>query len=163
MLRLTVLPYIEGGAGLPPTNAFKKDFSKADFSRWLHHYIILNLVSIFTSNIKCWLIQPFTNACYSESFQDVLEKIRECGSTVTYYGGRVVNNKSPELSPMTRAIMQEIRGKESSGESMTTSTASGTRTCRTCQPNNCPQEDDIEREFRDNKHLGKLVGYSPMS
>ncbi|CAD7081849.1 unnamed protein product, partial [Hermetia illucens] len=101
--------------------------------------------------------------CEDESYyvsEDVLEKIRECGSTVTYYGGRVVNNKSPELSPMTRAIMQEIRGKESSGESMTTSTASGTRTCRTCQPNNCPQEDDIEREFRDNKHLGiqfKLV------
>lgn len=39
-----------------------------------------------------------------------MEKIRECGSSVTYYGGRVVDTKSSELSPMTKAIMQEIRG-----------------------------------------------------
>lgn len=40
--------------------------------------------------------------------KDILEKIRECGSSVTYYGGRVLNNQSPEVSPMTKAIMREI-------------------------------------------------------
>lgn len=40
--------------------------------------------------------------------KDVMEKIRECGSTVTYYGGRVLDKKhNPEL--MTKAIMKEIK------------------------------------------------------
>lgn len=62
-------------------------------------------------------------------FQDVLAKIRECGSSVTYYGGRVVDNKSPEVSPMTKAIMQEIRGDNS--------------VCGACQPNNCPHSSRV--------------------
>lgn len=42
--------------------------------------------------------------------QDVLKKIRECGTSVTYYGGKVVNTcNSPLLSPpMTGKIMREI-------------------------------------------------------
>lgn len=40
--------------------------------------------------------------------KDVMEKIRECGSTITYYGGRVLDKKhNPEL--MTKAIMKEIK------------------------------------------------------
>lgn len=55
----------------------------------------------------------------------MLEKIRECGSSVTYYGGRVVGIKSADVSPMTKAIMQEIRGQ--------------TNVCGACQPYKCPQ------------------------
>ncbi|XP_068081125.1 protein javelin [Anabrus simplex] len=41
---------------------------------------------------------------------EVLEKIRACGTTVTYYGGRVISSsKGPIMSPMTLAIMNEIR------------------------------------------------------
>ncbi|CAO1374263.1 unnamed protein product [Diamesa serratosioi] len=42
--------------------------------------------------------------------KDVMEKIRECGSTVTYYGGRVVDKKhNLETQSMTKAIMKEIK------------------------------------------------------
>ncbi|EAT35281.1 AAEL012536-PA [Aedes aegypti] len=58
--------------------------------------------------------------------QDVLEKIRECGSTVTYYGGRVVDKKSEHMNTMTKAIMKEIRGLER-------------KTCQVCQPHGCRQ------------------------
>lgn len=56
--------------------------------------------------------------------QDVLEKIRECGSTVTYYGGQVVDKKSEHMNTMTKAIMKEIRGLER-------------KTCQVCQPHGC--------------------------
>ena len=40
--------------------------------------------------------------------KDVMEKIRECGSTITYYGGRVLDKKhNPEV--MTKTIMNEIK------------------------------------------------------
>uniref|UniRef100_A0A182KE90 Uncharacterized protein n=1 Tax=Anopheles christyi TaxID=43041 RepID=A0A182KE90_9DIPT len=55
--------------------------------------------------------------------QDVLEKIRECGSTVTYYGGRVLDKRTEHISTMTRAIMREIRGQD--------------RQCGVCQPHGC--------------------------
>ncbi|XP_050343104.1 protein javelin [Nymphalis io] len=41
---------------------------------------------------------------------DILKKIRECGTSVTYYGGKVLNSKtSSAVSPMTKAIMEEIK------------------------------------------------------
>lgn len=88
------------------------------------------------------------------SMQDILEKIRECGSSVTYYGGRVLNNQSPEMSPMTKAIMREIHNDDS--------------VCEVCQPNKCPHGSKIFTSFcgrgADNKHLGKLVrGRCPLS
>lgn len=78
--------------------------------------------------------------------QDILEKIRECGSSVTYYGGRVLNNQSPEMSPMTKAIMREIHSDDN--------------VCEVCQPNKCPHSSKIFTSFcgrgaADNKHLGK--------
>lgn len=43
--------------------------------------------------------------------EDVLQKIRECGTCVTYYGGKILKkNMDEQLSPMTKAIMEEIRG-----------------------------------------------------
>lgn len=39
---------------------------------------------------------------------DILKKIRECGTSVTYYGGKVLNSKTP-VSHMTKAIMEEIK------------------------------------------------------
>ncbi|XP_063922409.1 protein javelin [Zophobas morio] len=43
--------------------------------------------------------------------EDVLEKIRECGTTVTYYGGRVVKKQSGQ-PVLTKAIMEEIKNNE---------------------------------------------------
>ncbi|KAL0891917.1 hypothetical protein ABMA27_015165 [Loxostege sticticalis] len=41
---------------------------------------------------------------------DILKKIRECGTSVTYYGGKVLNSKTgSSVSPMTKAIMEEIK------------------------------------------------------
>ena len=41
---------------------------------------------------------------------EVLERIRACGTTVTYYGGQVIAaSNGPVRSPMTLAIMDEIR------------------------------------------------------
>ncbi|RVE52512.1 hypothetical protein evm_002906 [Chilo suppressalis] len=41
---------------------------------------------------------------------DILKKIRECGTSVTYYGGKVLNSKiGSTVSPMTKAIMEEIK------------------------------------------------------
>ncbi|XP_046753274.1 protein javelin isoform X2 [Diprion similis] len=51
--------------------------------------------------------------------QDVLKKIRECGTSVTYYGGKVVNTcNSPLISPpITGKIMREImRNKPKNNE-----------------------------------------------
>lgn len=83
--------------------------------------------------------------------QDVLEKIRECGSTVTYYGGRVLDKRNEHISTMTRAIMREIRGQD--------------RKCGMCQPHNCigcgepadredddDDEDDEHDEYEDDEH-----------
>ncbi|XP_059614463.1 protein javelin isoform X2 [Phlebotomus argentipes] len=90
------------------------------------------------------------NLCDDElcdTHYDVLEKIRERGSSVTYYGGRVVDKKS-SVSPMTKAIMQEIRGTQLK--------------CGACQPHNCPQTEELTAKFQrsDNNYLGvkfKLV------
>ncbi|CAG9560682.1 unnamed protein product [Danaus chrysippus] len=41
---------------------------------------------------------------------DILKKIRDCGTSVTYYGGKVLNSKpGSTVSPMTKAIMDEIK------------------------------------------------------
>ncbi|XP_052897889.1 protein javelin [Anopheles moucheti] len=87
--------------------------------------------------------------------QDVLEKIRECGSTVTYYGGRVLDKRTEHISTMTRAIMREIRGQD--------------RQCGVCQPHGClrhtvdDDEDDVEvgevdEEDEQDEHGGHAHG-----
>lgn len=43
--------------------------------------------------------------------EDILKKIRDCGTCITYYGGKILKrHNSEQLSPMTKAIMEEIRG-----------------------------------------------------
>uniref|UniRef100_A0A182WCE2 Uncharacterized protein n=1 Tax=Anopheles minimus TaxID=112268 RepID=A0A182WCE2_9DIPT len=83
--------------------------------------------------------------------QDVLEKIRECGSTVTYYGGRVLDKRTEHISTMTRAIMREIRGQD--------------RQCGVCQPHGClrhtvddddEEVDDVDEE--EEEHAGHAHG-----
>ncbi|KAF2903523.1 hypothetical protein ILUMI_02661 [Ignelater luminosus] len=48
--------------------------------------------------------------------EDVLQKIRECGTSVTYYGGKVLSIRNGDnnisLNPMTRTIMEEIKGNQ---------------------------------------------------
>lgn len=76
--------------------------------------------------------------------QDILEKIRECGSSVTYYGGRVLNNHSNGVSPISKAIMREIHSEDN--------------ICGVCQPHNCPHGSKLFTSFcnADNSsHLGK--------
>lgn len=46
--------------------------------------------------------------------QDILEKIRERGETITYYGGRVTDKKDGKVSAMTKAIMNEINNHQNS-------------------------------------------------
>ncbi|XP_058054841.1 protein javelin [Anopheles bellator] len=75
--------------------------------------------------------------------QDVLEKIRECGSTVTYYGGRVLDKRTEHISTMTRAIMREIRGQD--------------RKCGVCQPHNCVDIGDHDHDPDDDGVKFKLV------
>lgn len=42
--------------------------------------------------------------------EEVLIKIRECGTSITYFGGRVINRKyGPMCSPMTMTILNEIK------------------------------------------------------
>lgn len=81
-----------------------------------------------------------------------MEKIRECGSSVTYYGGRVVNNKSVGNGrPMTQSILQEIRGQENSK-------------CGVCQPDNCPLhmrwQQTKESQDSDDNSLGRETLFS---
>lgn len=57
------------------------------------------------------------------SLQDVLEKIRARGSTVTYYGGKVLDKRSNGAN----GIMQDIYKNR----------------CIACQPLNCPDPDEV--------------------
>lgn len=80
--------------------------------------------------------------------KDILEKIRECGSSVTYYGGRVLNNQSPEVSPMTKAIMREIHNDNN--------------ICDVCHPNGAAAAAMAAKKLyttfcdADKNHLGKM-------
>ncbi|XP_014356149.2 protein javelin [Papilio machaon] len=41
---------------------------------------------------------------------EILKKIRDCGTSITYYGGKVLNSKTgSSVSPMTKVIMDEIK------------------------------------------------------
>ncbi|KAF5294082.1 hypothetical protein FQA39_LY13556 [Lamprigera yunnana] len=41
--------------------------------------------------------------------EDILQKIRERGTCVTYYGGKVLREKNERPNPMTETIMEEIK------------------------------------------------------
>lgn len=45
---------------------------------------------------------------------DVLEKIRECGSSITYYGGQTTDEKKINSDVMTKAIMRELNSQKCS-------------------------------------------------
>jgi hypothetical protein len=59
------------------------------------------------------LYDSITEHCCERQYvsEDVLEKIRECGTTVTYYGGRVVKKQCGQ-PVLTKAIMEEIKNNE---------------------------------------------------
>ncbi|XP_065163136.1 protein javelin-like [Atheta coriaria] len=50
------------------------------------------------------------DVCCEYVSEDILEKIRECGTSVTYYGGRVTAKRKPQA--MTKAIMDEIQNQK---------------------------------------------------
>lgn len=51
------------------------------------------------------------DCCTEYVSEDILEKIREYGTTVTYYGGRVVNQHEGQPI-LTKVIMEEIKNNE---------------------------------------------------
>lgn len=59
-----------------------------------------------------------TTTCCERQFvsQDVLQKIRECGTCVTYYGGKVLEENNNKHTPLTKAIMEEIKGTQRRNE-----------------------------------------------
>lgn len=58
------------------------------------------------------------NTCCEKQYvsQDVLKKIRECGTCVTYYGGKVLEANNNKHTAMTKAIMEEIKGLQKKNE-----------------------------------------------
>lgn len=70
--------------------------------------------------------------------QDILEKIRECGSTITYYGGKVLDKKA-NPDQMTKFIMKEIKQQK----------------CNVCQPRRYIKADDKATKNANNDYLGK--------
>lgn len=102
---------------------------------YLPYFFLLLLLFLIHSLVS---FHPF--------LQDILEKIRECGSSVTYYGGRVLNNHSQGVSPIAKAIMREIHSEDN--------------ICGVCQPHNCPHSSKLFTSFctaDNNSHLGKYT------
>lgn len=58
-----------------------------------------NVFDSFTSN----------SCCDQYVSEDILEKIREYGTSITYYGGRITNEQKGECFAITKAIMEEIQ------------------------------------------------------
>lgn len=52
-------------------------------------------------------------ACCEQQYitEDMMEKIRKCGTTITYYGGRIVRKQSSQDS-LTNVILEEIKNNE---------------------------------------------------
>lgn len=71
----------------------------------------------FSSDDNEYADDRYSKHCYLEDADEghyvppeVMEKIRACGTTVTYYGGQVISaSNGPLRSPMTLAIMDEIQ------------------------------------------------------
>ncbi|XP_018569285.1 protein javelin [Anoplophora glabripennis] len=86
------------------------------------------------------LYDSIDNEIYCEYVsEDILEKIREHGTTITYYGGRVVDRKSGQ-PVLTKAIMEEIRNNE--------------KRCKDC--NNC-RKNGMEKSV-ESKNMEEYVG-----
>lgn len=112
-----------------PLNEIKNDFKKCINKKWTDSGSLSSGVS---SDMSCFdneldnNLDEISQKGYSsdeDAEQDlyqenevhpvspeVMQKIRACGTTVTYYGGRVISHShGPVRSPMTMTIMDEIR------------------------------------------------------
>lgn len=79
------------------------------------------------------LYDSIDNEIYCEYVsEDILEKIREHGTTVTYYGGRIVDRQSGQ-PVLTKAIMEEIRNNEKK-----------CRDCSNCRKNGVEQSEEAQ-------------------
>lgn len=54
--------------------------------------------------------------CHQYISEDILEKIRERGTSITYYGGRILNKYNGKSISLTKAIMDEIRRNQKSND-----------------------------------------------
>lgn len=83
---------------------------------------------------------------------DILKKIRECGTSVTYYGGKVLNSKTT-VSPMTKAIMEEIKSLQKNCS----------RDCYSCQTKcrgdkcSCLVADKHQQMFSDKQNASSVT------
>ncbi|KAI5644065.1 hypothetical protein NE865_03976 [Phthorimaea operculella] len=71
-----------------------------------------NLKEVYSSSDEYLCDSMSQDFCCESQYvsPDILKKIRECGTSVTYYGGKVLNSKpGNNVSPMTKAIMEEIK------------------------------------------------------
>lgn len=98
---------------------------------------------------------------------EVLERIRACGTTVTYYGGQVISaSDGPVRSPITLAIMDEIQRSKGQGDRLTREQCLGVK-FRLVKSNSCgsrlelagtedeqnaPDETRNEDQVRENGH-----------
>lgn len=64
----------------------------------------------YSSDEDVEYVYPYDDTESHPVSSEVLQKIRECGTTITYYGGRIISRShGPFRSPMTMTIMDEIR------------------------------------------------------
>ncbi|XP_052738659.1 protein javelin isoform X2 [Bicyclus anynana] len=83
---------------------------------------------------------------------DILKKIRDCGTSVTYYGGKVLNSKpGSTVSPMTKAIMEEIKSLQKNCS----------RDCYSCQTKCRGEKCSCLVADKHEQMLSEKVGNSP--
>ena len=78
-----------------------------------------------------------------------MEKIRECGSTITYYGGQVMPKVNDE-NLMTNGSFVQLNSSNNASHSVMTLTRRRAReieTCNVCQPNPCPHKKELQDKF----------------
>ncbi|CAA9995204.1 unnamed protein product [Nesidiocoris tenuis] len=97
---------------------------------------------------------------------EVMQKIRACGTTVTYYGGRVISHShGPIRSPMTMTIMDEIRQGKEANKARTREMYMGIK-FRLIKSNSCGSRlelagaDDVPSETSRNRFYVDMYGKS---
>ncbi|CAK1552861.1 unnamed protein product [Leptosia nina] len=78
----------------------------------LSPYSNKNIKDVYSSSDEYLCDSANQDFCCESQYvsPDILKKIRDCGTSVTYYGGKVLNSKTgSNVSPMTKAIMDEIK------------------------------------------------------
>ncbi|GJQ70518.1 hypothetical protein Trydic_g22924 [Trypoxylus dichotomus] len=92
------------------------------------------------------LFESLDYCCDHYISEDALEKIREKGTTVTYYGGRILNRYNGKSISLTKSIMDEIRRNQKSSD------------CGCRKNSNCGKGIIITEELSRNKNKDQYQG-----